>query len=257
MKILVTGYRGFIGSHLYKRLKELGHNVDGFEWGDKFYGVFDYDWVLHIGAISSTTEKDVDRIMSQNFDFSVMLYEECKKFGVNFQFSSSASIYGLGTNFSESAMPDPRTPYAWSKYLVERYIRNRQSGIISQIFRYFNVYGTGEEHKGNQASPFCQFKLQADRYNEITVFENSENYFRDFVPVEQIVDTQIKFLNSNESGTFNIGTGTTQSFMDVARSFKVPIKTKPMPDDLKLSYQPYTCADMTKTLETIKKIKSI
>jgi ADP-L-glycero-D-manno-heptose 6-epimerase len=251
MKILVTGYRGFIGSHLFRKLKELGFEVDGFEWGDEYHGVFDYDWVLHIGGISSTTEKNVERIMAQNFDFSTMLYDECKRFGVNFQFASSASVYGMGTDFSESAMPDPRTPYAWSKYLTERYIRNHQSGAVTQMFRYFNVYGPGEEHKGNQASPFCQFKLQAEQHGEITVFENSENYLRDFVPVEQVVDTHIKFLNSTESGIFNIGTGTTQSFMDIARSFKVPIKTKPMPDNLKLSYQSYTCADMTKTLKII------
>jgi ADP-L-glycero-D-manno-heptose 6-epimerase len=255
MKILVTAHNGFIGSNLTAYLTSKGHSVEGWEWQPNVVpSPEDFDWVIHLGAISSTTFTDVEQILEQNFEFSMRLLQLCENYNTNFQYASSASVYGPTTHFTEDGALLPQSPYAWSKYLMERYIRNHPQGAIVQMFRYFNVYGTGEEHKGHQASPFCQFKLQAEQDKEIVVFENSENYLRDFVPVKQVVDTHIKFLKSLESGIFNVGTGKTQSFMDVALSFDVPIKTKPMPDNLKLSYQTYTCADMTKTLKSIKEI---
>lgn len=247
MNILLTGHKGFIGSHMLHRLQELGHNVSTHEWGDELPSVMEQDWVMHIGANSSTVERDIDKIFKQNYDFSVWLYNTCKTFGVNFQYASSASVYGLESTFKEDAPVDPRTPYAWTKYLFERYVRDNPSGSIVQGFRYFNVYGPdGEEHKGKQASPFAQFKHQAETTGRIKVFENSENYRRDFINVNQIVDTHIQFLNTKESGLWNLGTGTTMSFLDVAKTFNVPIDTIPMPDILKDSYQKYTCADLTK-----------
>lgn len=252
MNILLTGHRGFIGSHMLRKLKDLGHNVTTFDWGEEYPGVMDQDWVLHIGAISSTVERDIDKVMRQNYDFSVQLFNDCKTFGVNLQYASSASVYGLVSTFSEDALLDPRTPYAWSKYLFERYVRNHMGGNIVQGFRYFNVYGPdGEEHKGGQASPHAQFKHQAETTGRIKVFEGSERFLRDFVHVSQVVDTHIKFFNTKESGVWNVGTGSPKSFLDVAKSFNVPIDTIPMPKVLKDSYQKYTCADLTK----IKSVK--
>lgn len=250
MQILITGHKGFIGKHLLTALGE--HNISTYEWGETLPTIEELDWVLHIGAISSTAEKDVERVMQQNFDFSCWLLDQCAKYRVNMQYSSSASIYGLGKNFAETAAPDPRTPYAYSKYLFERYAqRARFSHITVQGFRYFNVYGTDEEHKGTQASPFSQFRIQAEQTGRIKVFENSQNYHRDFVPVSVVVDYHKKFLKIPESGVWNIGTGKTQSFLDVAKKFGVPIDEIPMPAQLKSSYQAYTCADMTKTNQTI------
>ena len=248
MKILVTGHEGFIGRNIMSWLHQQGHDADGWEWiHDDFPDVKPYDWVIHLGAISSTTERDVDKIMRQNYDFSRQLFAACKVYGVNLQYSSSASVYGLGTDFSETAPVDPRNAYAWSKYLFERYHQQHQGGNVVQGFRYFNVYGLGEDHKGSQASPYQQFAKQARETGKIKVFENSNKYQRDFVPVEQVIATHLAFLNSQESGIFNIGTGTTQSFQEVAESFGVPIETIPMPEQLQASYQKYTCADMTKT----------
>lgn len=254
MKILLTGHKGFIGSHLLKKLKEENHEVSTFDWGEEsFPYVAEYEWVIHIGAISSTTEKDIEKIMSQNVDFTQNLYRVCKTYGVNFQFASSASLYGLNDEFKETSPLDPKTPYAWSKYLCERFIMQNIGGNTTQIFRYFNVYGPeGEEHKGNQASPYCQFKKQAEQNGVIKVFEGSENYHRDFIHVSEVVDYHLRFLKCQQSGIFNIGTGTTKSFLDVAKSFSVPIEEIPMPDILKQSYQKYTCADMTKTNQTIR-----
>jgi len=250
MKILLTGYKGFIGSHMLTALSE--HEVSTYEWGEKVPNIQGLDWIIHIGAISSTTEHDVNKIMRQNYDFSCWILDECIRHKVNLQYSSSASIYGLGQDFNENAAPDPRTPYAWSKYMFERYTeKNKIYPIYVQGFRYFNVYGEGEEHKGNQASPFTQFRLQAERVGEIRVFEGSENYHRDFVPVSTVIDLHKKFLNIPESGIWNIGTGSTKSFLEVAQGFRVPIVKIPMPEKLKASYQAYTCADMTKTNATL------
>lgn len=255
MKILLTGHRGFIGSHMFRALEKHGHHVSVYDWGDILPSVMEQDWVIHMGAISSTTERDIEKVMAQNYDFTTQLYEACHTFGINFQYASSASIYGLVSTFREDAEPDPRTPYAWSKYLTERYIQRHPMGARAQMFRYFNVYGPeGEEHKGSQASPYAQFKRQAETTGRIRVFEGSEGFLRDFVPVSKIVETHLKFLDVKESGVWNVGTGQPRSFMDVAKEFNVPISTIPMPDILKDSYQKYTCADMTKYNTTLNKL---
>ena len=255
MKILLTGHRGFIGSHMFRALEEHGHDVSVYDWGDILPSVMEQDWVIHMGAISSTTERDIEKVMAQNYDFTTQLYEACHTFGINFQYASSASIYGLVSTFREDAEPDPRTPYAWSKYLTERHIQRHPMGARAQMFRYFNVYGPeGEEHKGSQASPYAQFKRQAETTGEIRVFEGSEGFLRDFVPVSQVVETHLKFLDVKESGVWNVGTGQPRSFMSVAKEFNVPISTIPMPDILKDSYQKYTCADMTKYNNTLNKL---
>jgi len=254
MNILVTGHRGFIGSHIVKALSD--HDVSTFEWGDPYPGVMDYDWVIHIGANSSTVEQDIDKVLRQNYDFSVKLYEDCKTFGVNFQYSSSASVYGLQSTFKETDKADLKTPYAWSKYLFERYVDRHPAGSIVQGFRYFNVYGNNEEHKKNQASPVTQFRQQARNNGSIKLFKNSDQYLRDFVCVEDIVDVHLRFLRSvKDSGVWNVGTGNTASFEDIARMISeqegVAIEYIDMPDILKNSYQAYTCADLTKLNSTI------
>ena len=255
MKILLTGYRGFIGGHMFRALEAHGHHVAVYDWGDILPSVMEQDWVIHMGAISSTTERNVEKVMQQNVDFTQQLYQACHTFGVNFQYASSASVYGLVSTFREDAELDPRTPYAWSKYLTERYIQRHPMGPRAQIFRYFNVYGPeGEEHKGSQASPYAQFKRQAKETGRIQVFEGSDQFLRDFVPVSKIVDTHLKFLTVKESGIWNVGTGQPRSFMAVAKEFGVPITTVPMPDILRDSYQKYTCADMTRYNTTVSNL---
>lgn len=249
MKILVTGYKGFIGSHMYQSLLEQGHDVDGYEYGDVYPTIHKYNWIIHMGAISSTTERDVDKVMTQNYDFSVELYREARHHAVNFQFSSSASVYGFNKEFKEDSPVDPRTPYAWSKYMFERYMKNHPTrGSVAQAFRYFNVYGpSGEEHKGDQASPHYKFSKQAELADRVRIFENSANYLRDFIHVSDVVKIQQKFLDKQVSGIYNIGSGKAQSFLDVAKMYSSKIIEIPMPEILKSSYQEYTCADMTKT----------
>lgn len=257
MNILITGDQGFIGSNLKKRLEKDGHNVKGFEWRENVMpDPSQYDWVIHLGAISSTTERDVDKIMKQNFEFTMHLVNACDHFGVNLQYASSASVYGPleKEKFSETDPCLPQSPYAWTKYLTDRWLVN--SGInrgeytaLIQGFRYFNVYGPGEEHKGNQASPMTKFEKQAKEQGKVEIFEGSINYERDFIHVDDVCEVHAQMLNADTSGIFNVGTGKTENFFNIgqwaAKKHDAVLKNIPMPDNLKGQYQKYTCADMT------------
>lgn len=253
MKILVTGHKGFIGQNMISALN--GHNLAFYEWGDTLPVVDKFDWVIHLGAISSTTETDVEKIMRQNYDFSCWLLNECEEAGVNFQYSSSASVYGLNTDFREDAAKNPLSPYAWSKYLFDRHVESRKWYTRVQGFRYFNVYGPHEEHKGNQSSPHHKFTKQAETTGVIKLFEGSENYKRDFVPVDTVVDIHKQFLNIKESGIWNVGTGQAMSFKalaeTIAEGMQARIEYISMPEELKTQYQTYTCADLTKLRVTL------
>lgn len=248
MKILITGHKGFIGQNMAIALAD--HDLSFYEWGDPTPEIRGLDWVIHLGAISSTTERNVEKIMKQNFDFSCWILQQCYLWKVNLQYASSAAIYGQRSEFKETSPVDPQSPYAWSKYLFERYAEQAYwDGIVVQGFRYFNVYGPHEDHKGSQASPQHQFIQQA-KDNVIKVFKNSQNYCRDFVHVDTVVDVHQTFFNVNESGVWNVGTGTATSFQSVAESIAykshASIETIPMPVLIQAQYQTYTCADLTK-----------
>jgi ADP-L-glycero-D-manno-heptose 6-epimerase len=211
----------------------------------------DVDWVIHLGAISSTTERDLNKVMTQNNEFTNKLFNDCKRFGVNLQFASSASLYGSGKDFSESAQLDPVSPYSWSKYLSERHFERFAGGNTVHTFRYFNVYGDHEEHKGSQASPITQFRNQSKQNGIIRLFENSENYRRDFICVTDICRIHVEFIKKvKDSGVFNVGTGVARSFQEVADLINPNQSYITMPENLKRSYQEYTCSDNTK-LESV------
>lgn len=259
MKILITGYKGFIGQNMVNALS--GHELTLHEWGDNFPEVKGHDWVIHLGAISSTTETDVEKVMTQNYDFSKKIIYDCLAHRVNLQYSSSASVYGLNRDFREDAPLNPMSPYAWSKYLFDRFVQNHDwTGIRVQGFRYFNVYGPHEDHKGNQASPYYKFEKQAKETGVIKLFEDSDNYLRDFVPVETVVNTHKQFFNVAETGVWNIGTGQATSFKSVARAIAVKYDAKleyiPMPQEVKNQYQKYTCADITKLKKSLNENRS-
>ena len=257
MRVLVTGYKGFIGQNLVQYIYDnTDWSVDLYEWGESnMPSIIEQDWVIHIGAISSTTERDLDKVMRQNVDFTRQLFNSCKTYGVNFQYSSSASLYGLGTDFTETAQLDPRTPYAWSKYLCEYHHKQHQGGNIVHGFRYFNVYGNYEKHKGSQGSPISQFSRQAES-GKIKLFHNSNSYLRDFIAVEDICRVHVEYIKRvKNSGIWNIGTGKANSFQYVAdlisRKYDSSIEYIEMPEILKSSYQTYTCADTSKLEDSI------
>jgi ADP-L-glycero-D-manno-heptose 6-epimerase len=251
MKILVTGHEGFIGKNIAYYLQSQGHEVEGWEWEPGILPHTEgYDWCIHTGAISSTTYTDVNQILEQNFEFSVRLAQICENFGTNFQYASSASVYGPTTHFTESGPLLPQSPYAWSKYLFDRFINQYidEFEIKIQGFRYFNVYGPGEEHKGDQASPYTKFTRQAKEDGVVTLFEGSENFKRDFVCVEDICKAHERMFSSDAQGIFNIGTGNATSFdavgRAIARKYSAGIHYIPMPENLKTQYQTYTCANL-------------
>ncbi len=259
MKVLITGHRGFIGKNLVKYIQEhTDWEVNGWEWGDSEYPTVDgNDWVVHLGAISSTTEQDVDKILKQNFEFSKWLLNACRINYVNLQYASSASVYGQVSTFKEDTELQPKTPYAWSKYLFDRsaFKEPASYNCVVQGFRYFNVYGNLEEHKGNQASPITKFTQQAKENGKITLFEGSTKYIRDFICVEDICRVHVEMIKKNvESGIYNVGTGKPYSFQEVAdiisKKYKAKFDYIPIPENIKQSYQKFTCSDNTK-LESV------
>ena len=257
MRVLVTGYKGFIGQNLVQYIYDnTDWSVELYEWGDtNMPSIMEQNWVIHIGAISSTTERDLDKVMRQNVDFTRQIFNDCKTYGVNLQYSSSASLYGMGNDFNETAQLDPRTPYAWSKYLCEYHHRQNQGGNIVQGFRYFNVYGNHEEHKGSQGSPVSQFSSQA-KNGKIKLFHNSDYYLRDFVAVEDVCRVHVEYIKRvKASGIWNLGTGKATSFQSVAdlisKKYSASIEYIDMPEILKSSYQAYTCADTSKLENSI------
>jgi ADP-L-glycero-D-manno-heptose 6-epimerase len=255
MKILITGYKGFIGQNMVNALKD-DHELRLYELGDEPPDFEGLDWCIHLGAISSTTERNVEKVMRQNHDFSCMVLVACQINNVNLQYASSASVYGLNTDFNEDAPVDPRSPYAWSKYLFDRHVTlNKFENIVVQGFRYFNVYGPHEDHKGDQASPYHKFTQQAKNTGVIKLFEGSENYLRDFVPVQTLCDVHQRFFEVKETGIWNVGTGQAKSFEtvanEIAEQYNAKIEYIPMPDSVKTQYQKYTCADLTKLRKTL------
>lgn len=252
MAILITGHRGFVGQNM---MKALGPRAVGHEWGDGEPNLDGIERVIHLGAISSTACRDWDALLEQNVVSSVRLLAACDERGIPIQIASSAAVYGpKASTFVETDKPNPRNPYALSKFIVEKYVERHAWTIPVQLFRYFNVYGPHEDHK-DQPSPHSLFRRQAAS-GVIEVFEGSENFCRDFVPVEDVIDIHLRFFDLSCSGVYNVGTGATSSFMDVARQVAsetgAEIKEVPMPAQLRRNYQPYTRADMTKTRSALK-----
>ena len=255
-RVLITGAGGFIGGVLANYLEHRGYNVTRFDINLGNSGIPDLlnqDIVIHLGANSSTTETNLQKILQENFEYSVELYEMCEVLEIKFQYASSASVYGISKSFKESDFCKPLSPYAFSKYMFDCWLMNQNYPY--QGFRYFNVYGLGEDKKGDQASPISKFIKQAQGSGEITIFENSEKYKRDFVCVEDVCEIHYKMLQNSASGIFNIGTANPISFRDVADTVKAnshcTIKEIPMPKELKAQYQKFTKADNSKILDIV------
>jgi len=134
MKILVTGHKGFIGSNLALYLQSQGHEVEGWEYiPNTIPDPSSYDWVIHLGANSSTTETNVEEIMETNFEFSVRLAQACDMMGVNLQYASSASVYGPERHFIEEGPLQPKSAYAWTKYLFDRFVNQLKDDFSIKI----------------------------------------------------------------------------------------------------------------------------
>ncbi len=255
MTLLVTGAAGFIGANLVKALNDRGETdivaVDNLERADKVANlaaleISDYldkrelidevragrferkiAAVLHQGACSDTMETDGRYMMENNYRYSVDLLDWCQARGIPFIYASSASVYGAGRVFKESREHEqPLNVYGYSKFLFDQAVRRRLPDAKSQVagFRYFNVYGPREAHKGRMASVAFHFFNQYMVEKRVKLFEGSSGFgpgeqVRDFVSVEDVVRVNLHFLdNAKLSGVFNVGTGRAETFNDVARA---------------------------------------
>jgi ADP-L-glycero-D-manno-heptose 6-epimerase len=245
----------------------LGHQpeweVEGWDWRpnrDEWPNVIEYDWVIHLGAIADMTETDIEKVMYQNYDFTVWLYHECQKHGVNLQYASSSSVYGDTKNFSEFATCNPQTPYAWSKYLIDRYIFSKTHTAFVQGFRYFNVYGKWMHLRGRRANAIYKWRQQARKQGYIEVWENAEHVKRDWTWVGDVCKLHLDFINTVKgSGIWNVGSGLSHSFLDIAEYIAeqegVELKFVTMPDAEKTRFRAKTCADLSHLKETVGKRK--
>jgi ADP-L-glycero-D-manno-heptose 6-epimerase len=303
MYIVVTGAAGFIGSNLVKALNERGERrilaVDNLARADKFRNLVDCDIadyldkedfiariqhghfdgeieaIFHEGACSDTMETDGRYMMENNYRYSMILLDWCLEQDAQFLYASSAAVYGGGNVFREErACEAPLNVYGYSKFLFDQAVRQRLPDAASQIagFRYFNVYGPRESHKGRMASVAWHHFQQFREEGKVRLFEGSHGYpnggqERDFIFVDDVVRANLFFLDHPEkSGIFNLGTGRAQSFNDVAvatinacRSLagEAPLALDEIvaaglleyttfPEALKGKYQAYTQADLTR-----------
>jgi ADP-L-glycero-D-manno-heptose 6-epimerase len=210
-----------------------------------------------LGAIADMTETDVDLIMQKNFDFSCWLFGECQKHAVNLQYASSSSVYGNTKDFEETASCHPQTPYAWSKYLFDRWVfQQPDHKAFVQGFRYFNVYGKWMHLRGKRANAIYKWRQQAKKEGKITVWDNAELIKRDWTWVGDVCQLQLDFINTVKgSGIWNVGSGLPHSFLDIAEYIAeqegVPVEVEPIPFAEQTRMRNKTCADLRHLKETV------
>lgn len=302
-RIVVTGAAGFIGSNIVKGLNARGIDdiiaVDDLTQGDKFRNLADLriadyidasvfyprfaeagfgkvEAVFHEGACSDTMETDGKYMMANNYTLSCELFAACQRLRTRLLYASSAATYGGSDTFRETPeFEQPLNVYGYSKLLFDQKMRRelgaRFEAAANQVvgFRYFNVYGPREQHKGRMASvafhEFNQFRAEG----KVKLFGEYGGYGpgeqkRDFVFIDDVVAVNLWFLDHpQQSGIFNLGTGRAQPFNDVATAVVNALRPGqpvldaagaaagglieyiPFPDALRGKYQSYTQADLT------------
>ncbi len=285
--IIVTGGAGFIGSNLILGLNQRDCDeilvVDDLTNGLKFKNlvncqIADYldkkdflkklengffqaesiEAIFHQGACSTTTEWDGRYMMENNYEYTKSLFHYCQAHKIPLIFASSAAVYGSDIHFKEQLdYEGPLNVYGYSKFQFDQYCRRYQDKLTAQVvgLRYFNVYGPHEEHKGGMASVAYHLNNQIKETNVVKLFEGTDGYGngeqrRDFIYVSDVVDMNLWFLdNLQVSGIFNIGTGRSQTFNDVANAVlayhqKGQLEYIPFPEHLKGCYQSFTEANL-------------
>jgi ADP-L-glycero-D-manno-heptose 6-epimerase len=297
MYYVVTGAAGFIGSKIVQALNAAGVTdivaVDNLQQSDKVRNlagldIADYldqaeflqrvesfdgalEAVLHQGACSDTMESDGRYMMENNYRYSKRLLDWCQEAEVPLLYASSASVYGAGPDFREERSCErPLNVYGYSKFLFDQLVRRTLARRTAQIagFRYFNVYGPNEAHKGRMASVALHAYNQLLAAGRVKLFVGSGGYGngeqrRDFVYVDDVVDVNLWFLEHRQiCGIYNCGTGRAQSFNQLAAATinavqgtrltakelaeKGLIEYVAFPEGLRENYQSYTEADLSR-----------
>lgn len=291
--IIVTGAAGMIGSGVVRHLNDLGRTdlllVDDLKTSDKWknlvgkrfidlisrHKLFEWiqgrgnevDAVIHLGACSDTMETNADYLMDNNFRFSIRLAEWALGANKRFIYASSAATYGDGSRgFSddEASLDDlrPINMYAYSKHLVDLWLK-RQGALRQAVgLKYFNVFGPNEYHKGRMASMVLKMTHIAQNEGTIRLYKSNEperfadgEQCRDFIYLKDAVRMTCTLLEPAHravAGIYNIGLGETTTWNALANALfqaldkKTQIAYIDMPPELNRQYQNYTCADMRK-----------
>jgi ADP-L-glycero-D-manno-heptose 6-epimerase len=295
--IVVTGAAGFIGSCMVKRLNDAGYpdilavdefsradknrNLEGKQlWGQMHRNNFvrwlernhtDVDAVIHLGARTDTTEQNVQIFNELNLEYSRALWIICSGYDIPFLYASSAATYGLGehgyTDDHETIpLLRPLNPYGQSKqdfdlWVLETAFSNTALGQPPHWagFKFFNVYGPNEYHKGRMASVIFHTARQIKATGAMKLFRSHRPDFkdgeqsRDFIYVKDVVDVLLHFLEKKpEKGIYNLGTGQARTFLDLAKGTFHALGIEPAitfvdtPADIRDTYQYYTQANMDK-----------
>ena len=296
IRIVVTGAAGFIGGQLLQTLRGLyaasellavdhplkpamGTATEAFG-GVRFLshtqflealtaGILQPELIFHLGACSSTTETDWNYLADNNLAYSQKLWNWAAAHGARLLYASSAATYGDGENGFDDSLEltrlCPLNLYGKSKHDFDLWIEEQQRQRVPQPvqsvgFKFFNVFGPGEGHKGRMASMVWHGYHQILKEGTVRLFESHRpdythgGQLRDFIYVKDVVRVMLSFAERREvSGLFNLGTGQARSFRDLieatfaASGRPVSIEYIPMPEDLRGRYQYFTQATMTKT----------
>lgn len=290
MSIIVTGGAGFIGSCVIRELNDRGIEniivVDHIAQTDKWMNLRNKKYsryinrdeflnqlpsfsgkvthVIHMGACSSTTERDFDFLYKNNLEYTQTLWKFCTENQISFIYASSAATYGDGTLGFDDHMDinqlRPLNGYGYSKQLFDQWVEKQALAPKQHVgFKFFNVYGPNEYYKGTMASVVFHSFHKITENGEMGLFKSYKAGFedgkqlRDFVYVKDICKVIGYMIDHPEiSGLFNLGTGKARSFFDLASStfaaMNIPanIKYIEMPESLRPKYQYYTQAVMDK-----------
>lgn len=301
--IIITGGAGFIGSCMVRTLNDHGINdivvVDNISSTDKWMNIRNKKYIkyvhkskfleelptyenveaiIHMGAQSSTVEKDFDYLWDNNFEYTKKLWNYCAEKNIQFLYASSAATYGGGEEgFDDRLDIDrlrPLNAYGYSKQLFDQWVKHQAIIFPKQYvgFKFFNVYGPNEYFKGSMASMIFHGFRQIKETGSIKLFKSCNPDYedgaqrRDFVYVKDICDAMYwVFQNPQINGLFNLGTGRAQSFKELAEATFHALDITPnivyieMPDNLKIKYQYYTKAEMGKLREAgyIKEFRNL